>query len=314
MKSTPSKAWPARVAEFPRASTSRLPWLGWIGLALALSCAPSGSSGGDRAATRDGDPPSAASEPGSPPGVAPSLSGGPTGAAAPAPAPSALVSATAAAPVTSAAAPQGKRRYVVAAMGDSLTDPKSHGGKYLDVLREHCKQSTFVSFGVGGNMTNMMRKRFLRDVYLENDAGERMAGEGPRAFTHVIILGGLGDLLSNETAGRNPKKIADEITKMVDMTHAHGAKAIVLTLPPWSAMRDYNEVRGRMTHEVNAWIQKAAKEGLIDSWFDTRPHLVCGDPEKLCEKLAFKDGIHWSAEGHRAVGEALYRALFADCE
>lgn len=257
------------------------------------------------------------SEAAAPSGVAPSMSGGPSKVVAP----TVEASATVAAPVTTSAsaasAPavaSGKRRYVVAAMGDSLTDPKSHGGKYLDVLREHCKQSTFVSFGVGGNMTNMMRKRFLRDVYLENDAGERMAGEGPRAFTHVIILGGLGDLLSNETAGRNPKKIADEITKMVDMTHAHGAKAIVLTLPPWSAMRDYNEVRGRMTHEVNAWIEKTAKAGGIDAWFDTRPLLVCGDPEKLCEKFAFKDGIHWSAEGHRVVGEALYRALFADCE
>lgn len=292
--------------------------LAWITLALAASCAPSGSAVSDRAAAKDGDPPGASSEAAAPSGVAPSLSGGPSKAVAPTVEASAMVSARAAPPALAAvgatAAPQGRRRYVVAAMGDSLTDPKSHGGKYLDVLRERCKQSTFVSFGVGGNMTNMMRKRFLRDVYLENDAGERMAGEGPRAFTHVIILGGLGDLLSNETAGRNPKNIADEITKMVDMTHAHGAKAIVMTLPPWSAMRDYNEVRGRMTHEVNAWIQRSAKEGTIDAWFDTRPHLVCGDPEKLCEKFAFKDGIHWSAEGHRVIGEALHQALFADCE
>ncbi|NUP05910.1 MAG: hypothetical protein HOW73_07620 [Polyangiaceae bacterium] len=205
-----------------------------------------------------------------------------------------------------------KVRYAVAAMGDSLTDPKSHGGKYLDVLREHCPKSTFDSFGKGGNMVNMMRKRFRRDVYGEAD-------DGPRAerskYTHVLILGGLGDVLSNETAGRNAEKIAKDIGQMVDWSRERGAKAIVLTLPPWGAMEAYNAEREKITADVNVWIGKAAKEGRIDGSFDTRPHLICnGDEVRLCKKYSLPDGIHWSAEGHRSVGEALYQAMFADCE
>lgn len=203
-------------------------------------------------------------------------------------------------------------------MGDSLTDPKSHGGIYLQVLREHCPKSSFESFGKGGNMTNMMRKRFLKDVYKEtaDDAATNPAPAAQRSnFTHVLILGGLGDILSNETAGRTAEKIAKDIGLMVDWSRARGAKAYVLTLPPWGRMKDYDEVRGRMTLDVNSWVVKAAKEGRIDGYFDVRPWLVCdGDEVNLCKKYAFKDGIHWSEAGQRSVGEALHQAMFADCE
>src|SRR5437899_2691707 len=53
-----------------------------------------------------------------------------------------------------------RRKYAVAALGDSLTDPHSHGGKYLDVLRARCPESFFESWGKGGDMVNMMRRRF----------------------------------------------------------------------------------------------------------------------------------------------------------
>src|SRR5690606_6468882 len=47
--------------------------------------------------------------------------------------------------------PAPKRRvYRVAAMGDSLTDPRSHGGKYLEYLRKRCPESRFDSYGIGG--------------------------------------------------------------------------------------------------------------------------------------------------------------------
>lgn len=236
-------------------------------------------------------------------GVAPSLDGA---------APRAATSASAAS--SSLPVPPGPVRYVVAAMGDSLTDPKSHGGKYLDVLRERCPKSTFMSFGKGGNMVNMMRKRFLRDVYGEDESGAKLKDVERPAFTHVIILGGLGDILSNETAGRTAKKIGEDIMKMVGFAHAHNAKAYVLSLPPWGAMKAYDGARAKMTADVNAWIADAFEKKEIDGTFDTRPHLICGNPEVLCKESSWADGIHWSAEGHRKVGEALHAALFSDCE
>lgn len=64
-----------------------------------------------------------------------------------------------ASPVGSGAATP-KKRYSLAAIGDSLTDKKSQGGKYLEYLQEKCPKSRFDSWGKGGNMVSQMRKRF----------------------------------------------------------------------------------------------------------------------------------------------------------
>jgi lysophospholipase L1-like esterase len=198
-------------------------------------------------------------------------------------------------------------------MGDSLTDPRSQGGKYLDVLRERCPKSSFTSFGKGGNMVNMMRKRFLRDVYGEGEEASAPKS-APAKYTHVLILGGLGDIGSNETAFRTAAKIEKDILEMVEMARTRGAQAIVLTIPPWKGHSWYNAERAQMARDVNEWVVSAAKAKQIDGWFDTRPSLSCGDPERLCEGLGWADNIHWSEKGHRAMGEALHTAMFSDCE
>lgn len=280
-----------------------------IGGAALVAAIPLGACGGDdagraassaRDVTTVGEAPSSSpsspgdglAAPGSPPGASPSASASP--------------------------APE-RRRYVVAAIGDSLTDPRSHGGKYLDVLRERCPESRFESYGVGGNMVNMMRRRFLRDVFGEGadggPPGAAAVGVGPErpAWTHVIVLGGLGDVLSNVTAGRTARAVQRDLAWMVAESRARGARAIVLTLPPWSGFRDYDGARAQMARDVNGWITAEAAEGRIDGTLDTRPVLSCGDPERLCDDKAFPDRLHWSEAGQRAVGEALHRALFADC-
>lgn len=242
-------------------------------------------------------------------------SASPHAATTPDPAPAPAPAQASSAPLVGAtrAPPEGPaaRRYVVAAIGDSLTDPKSHGGIYLEVLKRRCPKSDFVSYGVGGNMANMMRKRFLRDVFGEDPPGTKSA-ERPR-WTHVIVLGGLGDVISNLTAKRTAPAIQREIAWMVAEAHARGAEALVLTLPPWAGAEQYDAVRGQMARDVNAWI--AAESGRsIDATFDTRPVLSCGQPEKLCAGLAAPDGLHWSRAGQEKLGEALAAGPFADCE
>src|SRR5689334_11700715 len=54
------------------------------------------------------------------------------------------------------AAEPARHTYVVAAMGDSLTDPKSNGGLYLKYLAARCPESRFDSYGKGGEMVNQM--------------------------------------------------------------------------------------------------------------------------------------------------------------
>ena len=90
---------------------------------------------------------------------------------------------------------------VVAAMGDSLTDARSNGGKYLDVLRKRCPNSRFDNYGKGGEMVNQMRRRFADDLF----------APGKPAYTHVIVFGGVNDLYSDRTAGRTPPGIERDI-------------------------------------------------------------------------------------------------------
>lgn len=61
--------------------------------------------------------------------------------------------------------PSAKVPYVVHAMGDSLTDARSGGGKFLDILRQRCPQSRFDNYGKGGEMVSQMRRRFADDLF-----------------------------------------------------------------------------------------------------------------------------------------------------
>ena len=136
-------------------------------------------------------------------------------------------------------------------MGDSLTDPRSHGGKYLDLLRKRCPASRFDSYGKGGNMVNQMRKRFARDVL-----GQPADPKAPKPrYTHVILLGGINDICSDQTAHRTNDKIEADLEAMVNLAHGHGIAVVALTLPPWGGFkRYYNARRGASTLRINRWI------------------------------------------------------------
>ncbi len=212
---------------------------------------------------------------------------------------------------------KGRVRYVVAAMGDSLTDPRSHGGRYLEYLRDKCPESRFDSYGVGGNMVNQMRRRFVRDVYGEHtNTGKpaRRADKRPH-YTHVLVLGGINDICSDESANRTNRKITADLTKMYDMAHQHGAKVIAMTMPPWAGFtRYYNRRRANSTFEVNDWIRQQHSSGKVDGLVDVYPIMSCGKPEFLCERWGWRDKVHWNKAGHQVVGKALHQQIFADCK
>jgi lysophospholipase L1-like esterase len=206
----------------------------------------------------------------------------------------------------------GSRRYRVAALGDSLTDPRSHGGKYLDYLRERCPMSRFDSHGKGGDMVNQMRRRLESDVF--GNAAD--AGLGPNPYTHVIVFGGVNDLLSDQTAGRTPRKITADLSAIYASARNHGARVVAITVAPWGGNPDFNASRGEAMREVNQWIVEQLSSGGVDDVVDSVPLLSCGDPQRLCARHGgpFKDGLHFGAEGHNALGEALHRQVFGDCE
>jgi lysophospholipase L1-like esterase len=221
-------------------------------------------------------------------------------------------SPAAAAPASTAApeTPAKKQKVTVAAIGDSLTDAKSHGGGYLDYLRKKCPKSRFDNYGKGGQMVNQMRKRFAADVL----------GEGvpdKPSYTHVLVFGGVNDLYSDDTAGRTPEKIESDLLRMYKAAKGKGMRVVALTVAPWGGFKKYfNAHRKKTTAEVNKWIgaQIAAKN--VDHVVDAFALLSCGDADKICPKFAepFKDGLHFGAAGHEVLGKALHDKVFADCE
>jgi lysophospholipase L1-like esterase len=217
-----------------------------------------------------------------------------------------------AAPTTTVApaAPVKKQKVTVAAIGDSLTDAKSHGGGYLDHLRKKCPKSRFDNHGKGGQMVNQMRKRFAADVL-----GEGVADRP--AYSHVIVFGGVNDLYSDDTAGRTPEKIEGDLLRMYKAAKGKGMRVVAITIAPWGGFKKYfTDHRKKTTAEVNKWIaaQVAAKN--VDHVVDAFAMLSCGDADKLCPKYAepFKDGLHFGAAGHEVLGKALHEKVFADCE
>lgn len=198
----------------------------------------------------------------------------------------------------------------VAAMGDSLTDPKAHGGKYLDVLRQKSPKSRFDSYGKGGEMVNQMRRRFARDILGEPPT------PGKPAYTHVIVFGGVNDLYSDLTAGRTVDKITRDLAAMYEAAHERGMKVIAITVAPWGGFgRYFNDKRGRATEALNAWILAQEADGKVDAVVDAYALLSCGVPTHLCPKhfTPFRDGIHFGKTGHAILGQALHDVAFSHC-
>jgi lysophospholipase L1-like esterase len=210
-------------------------------------------------------------------------------------------------PSPSASPSPGKGPVVVAAMGDSLTDARSGGGKFLGVLRERCPKSRFDNYGKGGEMVNQMRRRFTEDLF----------GPGKPAYTHVIVFGGVNDMYSDLTAGRTPALVERDLTAMYEEAHRHGVRVVALTVSPWGGFKRYfNPSRSAATLELNRWIVSRPQAGGVEAVIDTYGLLSCGDSTVLCPAFTapFHDGLHFGAEGHARLGEALYDQVFSDCE
>jgi lysophospholipase L1-like esterase len=223
-----------------------------------------------------------------------------------APQPFLLDSAAAPTPSPSPSDAGAPHHYVIAAIGDSLTDPRSHGGGYLEYLRTRCPTIEIDNFGKGATMVNQMRRSFEKQVVAS-----------PRRYTHLVVFGGVNDLYSDLTAFRTPAKIEADLGYMYAWGKANGVQVVALTVAPWGGFtRYFNPSRAEATHAVNAWIRLQGGEGKVDHVVDAYALLSCGDPDSLCDRFftPFRDGIHFGPEGHQILGQGLYRAAFSDCE
>lgn len=197
-----------------------------------------------------------------------------------------------------------KTAYHIAAVGDSLTDPRSHGGGYLDYVKQRCPETTIENFAVGGHMVNQIRKRFEKHV-LSRPAG---------TFSHVVVWGGVNDLYSDKTAYRTLAKIQSDLSAIYRQARAAGARVVAIAVSPWGGFsRYYTAYRGENTRQLNSWI--LGDNPLVDVAIDAYSLLSCGAPERLCGDYQprYRDGVHLGKLGHERLGKVLYEAAFSDC-
>ncbi len=200
------------------------------------------------------------------------------------------------------------RRYAVAAIGDSLTDPRAGGGRYMSHLARLCPASRFDTYGVGGQQTIDMRARFVDEIF---GAGRK---EPKTDYTHVIILGGVNDLFGGIVGTERLARIEAQLRAMYREAHHHGVAVIALTVTPWGHTGSAHD--RAVTATLNGWIMDQAGQGSVDRAVDLSPLLVCGRTETLCApyRKTNDDQVHWNDLGHEKVAAAIHRAAFADCE
>jgi lysophospholipase L1-like esterase len=194
----------------------------------------------------------------------------------------------------------------VVVLGDSLSDARVGGGGYLLAISRACANARVENLAKGGWMVNQIRRRFEAEVL------PRL----PADFDELIVFGGVNDLYSDETAGRNFQKISSDLASIYRGAKSKGVRVIALTVTPWGGFsRYYNARRAEVTRTLNAWLREQAQLGLVDVVVDANPLLSCGDPERLCPEYAlpFRDGLHFGKLGHQKLGLELLRQAFADC-
>lgn len=199
-----------------------------------------------------------------------------------------------------------RKRYVVAALGDSLTDARSGGG-YLKVLEARCPESQFLNFGKGADMVNQMRRRFDRDIKPQIQA---------LGLNTLLVYGGVNDLYSDLTAGRKNERIEADLTYIYSSAQEAGLEVVAVTVSPWGGFKRYfNARRGQNTRLLNSWILGQVAGGRVDKAVDSYPLLSCGTPEELCPEYENNahDGIHLGPQGHTLLGEKIATTAFADC-
>ena len=218
-------------------------------------------------------------------------------------------SAAAKAPPQAASA-QPKKRYVVAAIGDSLSDARVGGGKYLTDLRRRCPQSRFDPYGVGGQQTLHMRWR-IESVLAQH---HRMPAKRV-VYSHVIVFGGVNDLSAGSVTHPTVARTQSNLSSMYDHARKRGLSVVALTLPPWGKLAGDYDKRGAATRRLNTWIVSRKNAKAVDDVVDIHPLLSCEDPNELCPAYRRfpNDRVHWNQAGHKVVTEALHRQVFSDC-
>jgi acyl-CoA thioesterase-1 len=186
-------------------------------------------------------------------------------------------------------------------LGDSLTvgyqSPSHYGGyaetPYTDMLEPMARvrlqelglkgyEAFFINKGINGDSTDGMLGRFRTSVEAERP-------------DYVIIWAGINDLY----AGREPKQVMRNLTRLYARTLDAGSRPIACTLTPTEA-DDHMNTR---ISELNALIAEYCDEKGIRE-VDLFSSLA--GPDGRLSPVYSDDGVHLSPQGYAAVARTVF--------
>lgn len=206
----------------------------------------------------------------------------------------------------------------VTILGDSITDGRGSttngNDRWTDVLARRLAaagmQIGVLNSGIGGNrvleggLGPHAMSRLDRDV---------LAQVGAR---WLIVFVAINDIGSFDREGRKPQAAHDELVRqlttayaqMIEKAHAAGLKVYGATLTPFMDCEPYQPkpITEATRIAVNSWI-RTHFDAVLD--FDAALRDPAR-PDHLAKAYDSGDGLHPSAAGHLALGEAVPLSLF----
>jgi lysophospholipase L1-like esterase len=216
----------------------------------------------------------------------------------------------------------GKKAAAIVTLGDSITDGNgsttNHNDRWPDILAQRLQASprtrhlSVLNHGIGGNRLLLdgsgpnLLARLDRDV---------LAQPGVR---YVIVLEGVNDLgVLTRDAPASPQARAELVAAMIGAyrqiiarCRSYGIKVIGATILPYAGSEYYHPDAGAEADRqaINAWIRAPGNfDAVVD--FDALMRDPA-DPRRLRKEFDKGDGLHPSAAGYRAMGEAVPLKLF----
>jgi len=166
----------------------------------------------------------------------------------------------------------------VVCLGDSITWGFPHGTRYSWVaMLDEALEGEFINQGINGNTTSDMLRRFDRAVLRYNP-------------THVVIMGGINDVIWRESYDR----IIVNLQTMAEKAVENGIKVIFGT--PTGV--DEPELE-RLLTRIRNWIKDYSRQQNIDV-IDFAAAFFDADG-KIRSELLLADGGHPTIDGYRAI-------------
>lgn len=205
----------------------------------------------------------------------------------------------------------------IVALGDSITDgygvKTDANTRWTDFLFQRLQkdrkplQIGIVNTGIGGG-------RLLRDG-LGPNLSARFEREvlGRSGVSHAVVLIGVNDLgVQHRNKEDSPEARAQLIMELkaglhniVQRAHAHGICVIGGTVTPYTGSDYYKpgSENDADRQTLNRWIRESGTfDGVADFDAATRDP---AHPEQLAAWAGFGDGLHLSADGQKALAEAI---------